>query len=131
MYLWAVRRNKTSKTKVFTYYWDHRMPGPDVEKFGAFHTSEIPYFFNNLGRSDRPWQLADKAIAENLSSYWVNFARTGDPNGKPLPNWLPVDNETQTTMEIGDNYGAIAVASKIGFEFFRDFLMDARRRNKR
>ena len=126
MYLWAVRRNKTSKTKVFTYYWDHPMPGPDVDKFGAFHSSEIPYFFNNLGRSDRPWQRADKAIAENLSSYWVNFARTGDPNGKPLPIWLPVDNETQTTMEIGDNYGAIPVASKIGFEFFGDFLMDPR-----
>lgn len=122
MYLWAVRRNKTSKTKVFTYYWDHPMPGPDVDAFGAFHTSEIPYFFNTLARSDRPWHLADKAIAENHSSYWVNFARSGDPNGKLLPNWLPVDNETQMTMEIGDKYGAIAVASKAGFEFFRDFL---------
>lgn len=126
MYLWAVRRNKTSRTKVFTYYWDHPMPGPDVEKFGAFHTSEIPYFLDTLARSDRPWQPADKAIAENLSSYWVNFARSGDPNAKTLPSWLPVDNETQMTMEIGDRYAAIPVASKAGFEFFRDFLTGAR-----
>jgi para-nitrobenzyl esterase len=124
-YLWAVRRNKSSKTKVFTYYWDHPMPGPDTEKFGAFHTSEIPYFFNTLDRSDRPWQPADKTISETLSSYWVNFASTGDPNGKGLATWLPVDNESNMTMEIGDKYGAIPVSSKGGFEFFRDFLMNA------
>jgi para-nitrobenzyl esterase len=125
MYLWTIRRNKTSKTKVFTYYWDHPMPGPDVDKYGAFHTSEVPYFFNTLARSDRPWQPADKAIADVLSSYWVNFASSGDPNGKTLPNWLPVDNEAPMTMEIGDKNGAIPVASKSAFEFFRDFLMSA------
>jgi carboxylesterase type B len=126
MYLWAIRRNKTSKTKVFTYYWDHPMPGPDVDKFGAFHTSEIPYFFNTLTFSDRPWQPADKAIAEKLSSYWANFADSGDPNGKGLPIWLPADNESQMTMEIGDKYGAIQIASKARFEFLRDFLMNTR-----
>jgi para-nitrobenzyl esterase len=126
MYLWAVRRNKTSKTKVFTYYWDHAMPGPDVDKYGAFHTSEIPYFFDTLDRSDRPWRPADKAIAGVLSSYWVNFAISGDPNGKALPNWLPVDNDKPMTMEIGDKPGAIPVASKAAFEFLRDFLISAR-----
>jgi carboxylesterase type B len=102
------------------------MPGPDTEKFGAFHTSEIPYFFNTLSRSDRPWEPADKAISETLSSYWVNFATTGDPNGKGLANWPPVDNESHITMEIGDKYGAIPVASQGGFVFFRDFLMSSR-----
>ncbi len=126
MYLWAVRRDKTSKTKVFTYYWDHPMPGPDVDQYGAFHTSEIPYFFNTLPRSDRPWQPSDKAIADVLSSYWVNFASFGDPNGKALPHWPPVDNDAQMTMEIGDKNGAIPVASKAAFEFFFDFLMSAR-----
>jgi carboxylesterase type B len=125
MYLWAVRRNKNSKTKVFTYYWDHPLPGPDVDRYGAFHTSEIPYFFNSLRNSDRPWQSADKAIAELLSSYWANFAISGDPNGKAVPTWPPVDSEATLTMEIGDKNAAIPVAGKAAFEFFRGFLMSA------
>jgi len=124
MYLWAVRRNKTGKTKVFSYYWDHPMPGPDADLYGAFHTSEIPYFFNSLSRSDRPWQPADKAIADTLSSYWANFATSGDPNGKNLAVWPAVDSESAMTMEIGDRYVPILVAGKPAFEFFRTFLMN-------
>jgi para-nitrobenzyl esterase len=102
------------------------MPGPDADQYGAFHTSEIPYFFNALGRSDRPWQPADKAIAEILSSYWVNFASSGDPNGKALPNWLAVGSDAPMTMEIGDKYSAIPVAGTAGFEFFRNFIVSTR-----
>jgi carboxylesterase type B len=38
-YLWAVERNKTAGTRVWTYFWDHALPGPDADKYGAFHTS--------------------------------------------------------------------------------------------
>jgi para-nitrobenzyl esterase len=30
---------------------------------------------------------ADRRMADQMSSYWVNFARSGDPNGRSLPNW--------------------------------------------
>ena len=29
----------------------------------------------------------DKEVARMMNAYWVNFAKTGDPNGKDLPNW--------------------------------------------
>ena len=53
MYLWAKLRAKTAKTKVCEYLWDHAMPGPDAARFGAFHTSEVPYVMNTLYMSDR------------------------------------------------------------------------------
>ena len=85
IYLWAMNRARTAKTKAFTYFWDHPLPGPEVDKCGAFHTSEVPYVMNALGMSDRPFTDQDRRIADTLASCWANFIKTGDPNGPGLP----------------------------------------------
>ena len=85
MYLWAVNRARTARTRAYTYFWNHVLPGPDAEKYGAFHTSEIPYVFSSLALSDRPFAMTDRRIADMMSSYWVRFAANGNPNGKGLP----------------------------------------------
>ncbi len=110
-YLWAVRRAKTGKTPVYTYLFTHVMPGPEQPRYMAFHSSELPYVFNNLDKSQRPWTPADRKIADAMSDYWVNFIRTGDPNGKSLEKW-PAFNETSaTTMELGDHMGPRPIAT--------------------
>ena len=122
MYLWARERSKTAKTEVYEYLWDHALPGPDAERFGAFHTSEVPYVLNTLSMSDRPFTDADRKIADMMSSYWANFAASGNPNGKGLPLWPPV-SEKPEIMEVGDKTGPIPVAGspeKLGF--FTTFL---------
>jgi len=123
MYLWARMRNKSSKTPVYTYFWDHTLPGPDAERFGAFHTSEVPYVLNTLGKSDRPFSEADHKIADMLSSYWANFATTGDPNGKGLPAWPAVGDKPET-MEVGDVTAPIPLAgSAAKLQFLEKALM--------
>jgi carboxylesterase type B len=111
LYLWVKERAATAKTKVYTYFWDHPLPGPDVAKYGAFHTSEIPYVMNSLSMSDRPFTEADRRIADAVSSYWANFIKTGDPNGPGLPQWFSPLDRPWTVNEIGDKNGPIPVAS--------------------
>jgi para-nitrobenzyl esterase len=118
MYLWALNRAKTAKTKAYTYYWNHTLPGPDAATYKAFHSSEVPYALNTLYMSDRPFTDADYKIAGVMSSYWVNFATTGDPNGTGLPHWSAVSEKPETTMQIGDGTSTIPIAdspSKVDF----------------
>jgi carboxylesterase type B len=111
MYLWAVDRAKSAKTKAFTYYWNHTLPGPRAAQDQAFHSSELPYMFNTLYASDRPFVDADRKIAETLSSYWVNFVTSGDPNGKGLARWPAVSEKPDTTMLVGDDWAPVPIAA--------------------
>ncbi len=87
---WARLESKTGK-KAYAYFFTEQPPLiPNVKQTGQFapgphgsatHVSEILYVFNHLDNS-RPWTDADKQVADTMSSYWVNFAATGDPNGK-------------------------------------------------
>ena len=122
MYLWALNRAKTAKTKAFTYYWNHAEPGPDEKRYGAFHTSEVPYVFNTLNKSSRPWTAEDHQIAETLGAYWANFAASGDPNGKGLATWPAVEGEPAQTMELGNKFGPMPIADKSKIELFTQFF---------
>ncbi len=121
-YLWARERAKTAKTKVYEYLWDHTLPGPDSAKYGAFHSSELPYTLNNLDTSDRPLTADDRRIAATMSSYWANFSRNGDPNGKGLPLWPAVDDQPQV-MELGDKTQPVPLAGSLAkIQFFEKLL---------
>ena len=65
-------------------------PRPERPEFGAFHTGEMPYVFNNLRLLDRPWEEVDRDLADIVSSYWANFATWGDPNGDGSVNVMDV-----------------------------------------
>ncbi len=59
---------------------------------GAPHSSEIPYVFDTIGESSwgnlgKGLTSADYKMASEVNEYWVNFAKTGNPNGAGLPNW--------------------------------------------
>lgn len=71
----------------------------------APHTSEIPYVYDSL-RPSRPIigdVTPDKqALADKMSTYWANFAKTGNPNGSGLPRWEPYNLQTRAMMVLND-----------------------------
>jgi para-nitrobenzyl esterase len=85
---WAAAQAKAGK-KAYTYFFSH-IPtingGPSPQ--GATHTAEISYVFNNpKGQANQTWNEVDTKLADQMSSYWVNFISKGDPNGNGLPKW--------------------------------------------
>jgi para-nitrobenzyl esterase len=83
---WARLQSEKGRGKAFVYYFDHRTP---QSPGGANHGAEMAYAFRNLGRAGRPPRPEDAALSDLMSTYWVNFARAGDPNGEGLPTWSP------------------------------------------
>jgi para-nitrobenzyl esterase len=104
---WAKTRAAASRTPAYVYYYTHVMPGPDAAQYGAFHTSDMPYALNTLFMSDRPFTAADHKVADLMSSYWANFARTGNPNGPGLPLWKSTTENPDQVMEIAERAGMI------------------------
>lgn len=86
----------------YVYRFTRTSPGRDPERYGAFHSAELVYVFDALDAVDRPWEAADERLADAMSSYWVNFARNGDPNGTGLPQWPAFDPMEATVMQLGD-----------------------------
>ena len=94
---WA-RATANGRSKAWLYWFSHVPPNPNSAYLKAYHAAEIAYVFNNV--SQRPQsQKADFDLADTMSNYWVNFAATGDPNGKGLPAWSPYDRESEHYME--------------------------------
>jgi para-nitrobenzyl esterase len=100
---WARMRSRTSKTPLYVYYFSRKPPGRDSRRMGAFHSAEIEFVFGTLKSTKRPWGPVDEHLSDLMSSYWVNFATTGNPNGAALPHWPLYGENTDLFMELGDN----------------------------
>ena len=121
-WMFAEYRDRTAKTPMYTYYFDRAMPWPEHPEFGAFHTGEVPYVFNNLKMLDRQWENADRLLADQISGYWVNFIKTGDPNGEGLPEWTAFDSIKMVTQRLGTEIGPVPIAGEKQTEFFINIL---------
>jgi para-nitrobenzyl esterase len=56
-------------------------------------------------------------LSQAVSSYWVNFATTGNPNGKDLPAWQKYDEKKDLALGLGDEVQPIPVPNKAGLDF--------------
>jgi para-nitrobenzyl esterase len=101
MLTWA-RLTATGQSKAYLYFFSRVPPNPNSKYLGAYHAGEIAYVFNNLNPQNALLQDVDRKLAETMMSYWVNFATTGDPNGKGLPAWTPYSRDAEPYLDFGD-----------------------------
>jgi para-nitrobenzyl esterase len=100
MHLYATDQAKVGQPAYLYQFVRTPASAPGKTNGGASHASELAYVFNNL---DKPREVPDNSdpavvsksapdikLADQVSSYWTNFAKTGNPNGKGLPNWPQV-----------------------------------------
>ena len=93
MWAWARLQADAGGKPVYLYRFAQAAPFPaDFPRAGwaASHFAELWYMFDHLNQEPWAWSAADRQLADTMSSYWANFARTGDPNGPRLPKW-PAD----------------------------------------
>src|SRR5580658_8794786 len=126
---WARLASKPGKTKSYAYYFTEQPPlvpnarGPFAPgpHGSATHVSEILYAFGHLDGS-RPWTDSDRAVADAMSSYWVNFARSGDPNGNGLTKWPVYDGKNPSVMVLGDPPEGAQSPTDAQLAFFRSYF---------
>jgi Carboxylesterase type B len=84
---WMEAHRKTGDAPVYRYRFDQALPataaaGPDEAGF-AYHSEEIEFVFGMLdSKKGIKWRPEDYKLSEQMGTYWTNFAKTGDPNGK-------------------------------------------------
>jgi len=135
---WTLARAHAAQHKSSTYlYHFNRRPAYYADQtfteqnppaqYGAYHSLEQVYFYNNLDRSvpTRAYDSTDRRIAEAASSYLLNFARTGNPNGGGLVAWPAFTGASSPALFIGDNIAAAAVPSRPALDFFDAFYTQA------
>ena len=97
---WARLKSAHRHNAAYCYRFAHSPPYPAgsvYDGWGASRYSELWYTFDHLDQEPWTWTAADRKLADEMSSYWVNFVRTGNPNGPGLPEWpkfMPADGRT-------------------------------------
>jgi len=126
-YAWANLQTKTGKGKVYMYYFDQDSENTILRspRGGASHVAEMPFAYGyNFGgkMSD-----TDQHMQQIMSSYWINFTKTGDPNGEALPYWTTYRQGEPTVMIMREGFYLDSVPNQDKMDFFEAFFGSRRK----
>lgn len=87
------------KEPSYCYLFNHSLPG---DNNGAWHSSDLWYFFGTLKNCWRPMNEDDYLLSNYMVDYLTNFVKTGNPNSSELPIWNPSKNKEKKVMHFGN-----------------------------
>ena len=127
-YAWVSLQTKTGKSPAYAAYLAQpstRSFSPDKRRKGVAHADDILYLNGEfLTQPDK--YPAESAVAEIIQQYWVNFAKTCNPNGKGLPYWPSFDDSKPTTMQFSNGASLITVPNREQINFIDRFFQKKR-----
>ena len=125
---WSRLQSRYGKNNAYQYYYDYHPGSPDG---GSGHGSDVPYAFQTLGGgpAGEPTPEALK-LSDMISSYWINFARTGDPNAPGLPEWPAFNQTDQKVMVFDADPGARFLPDLDRLKVFDDYYSSLRGERK-
>lgn len=83
-FLHPMTRKWGAKKEAYVWHFERMLPGDDN---GAWHSSDLWYWFGTLKNCWRPMEEKDYTLSDEMSSYLCNFVKYGNPNGESLPLW--------------------------------------------
>ena len=104
---WLAGREKPS----YTWYFDRMLPGDNC---GAWHSSDLWYWFGTLPNCWRPMEDKDYELSRQMVSYLCNFVKSGDPNkAAQLPTWIASDKAQKRVLRLGEKDTHMGRPSKL------------------
>jgi para-nitrobenzyl esterase len=89
------------KSKAYLYQFT-RLPNTAMaRKLGVHHGVELAYVFGNMDKVDG-YDDIDMELSHKMMDYWVNFAKTGNPNGQGLAHWPAYQSKSDLNLEFSD-----------------------------
>ena len=129
-YTWVRLQERTGKAASYTYYFNRVPPDtPEEMARGVFHGSESPYALDNLDKFKRPYTDIDRKLSAVMSSHWIHYMRSGNPNGPGLPEWPQFSTKVDEVMEFSETIGARATPFKDEFTALDDVFEQVRKAN--
>lgn len=107
---------------VYKYQFTRVALTEEGKRLGSVHGAEIPYVFGNMTAAEG-YSEEDMKLSRAIMDYWVQFARTGDPNTGELVTWPAYNSEDDNYLEFNS---AVQVKSKLDereCDFFEKILL--------
>lgn len=121
MWAWARLQRAAGWNNVYFYRFEQHPPFPSNTpraEWGASHFAELWYVFDHLDQESWHWTAADRRLADTMSSYWVNFVKTGNPNANGLPFWPAFASARGPALALSEAIAAHDVADQARLQVF-------------
>ena len=107
---WCVLQAKQNKQPSYCWFFDRMLPG---DNNGAWHSSELWYFFGTLDNCWRPFSAHDQKLSEAMVEALCNFAKTSNPNKEGKNLWKPTMTSKDPILCMGEKMPRMSNASKM------------------